>query len=86
MYTEIRSTQDGVTQYRLVLTFTPFTLTMALTLIALAAVFAYSVWRRSILDTGNKVGRLPCMIFVSLQFIHDTRLTLFHPVMGYNSA
>ena len=64
--------------------FTPFTLSMALSLIALAAVFAYLSLRKSVVDIGNGVGQLPCM---SLCYsIADTRLTLFQPVMGYNSA
>lgn len=65
MYTEIRSPKHGVAQYRLVLTLTPSTLSLALSFIALAVVFAYLGLRRSVVDTGNGVGRLPGIIFAS---------------------
>ena len=78
MYTEIRSLRNGIAQleYRLVLTITPFTLSIAFSLIATAAVIVHLYLRTSavVVDIGNGVGRLPCMIL--RHSVDDTRLTL----------
>ena len=71
------STEYVVAKYRLVLVTVLIPSTLAT--IALAAIFTYFGFRKTALDIGNDVDRLPCIIFVHF----DTQLTLFHPFIGY---